>query len=316
MFFKKDKPENTDSKPLEVEKEQDTLFESYTNSEDDKPTVDINAIRNSLSSLDGASADINSSIVELSSRNAEQSEDISSASEMLKDFNNHMEDLANNIVNVQIKVFDTEKTSSEGLSAIKELDESLTELQSAFSVSNSTVTDLVEKLESVNVITDSISQIATQTNLLALNAAIEAARAGEAGRGFSVVAGEVRKLAENSKVAVQNITKILEEIKIDILNTSEAINNGNVALTAQSNSIEKSQGAFNNIKSSIDEAKEEIDSCILNLSTTSEKKNMIVNKVEAISKIAEENSALSQEIAAASETTVSVIEDITSQLNK
>jgi len=73
----------------------------------------------------------------------------------------------------------------------------------------------------IQVLTESILQITTQTNLLALNAAIEAARAGEAGRGFSVVADEIRKLAEESKTAVSEIQKITEKVMGSVQNLSE-----------------------------------------------------------------------------------------------
>lgn len=276
---------------------------------------DLENLKLNAKSIETSSVNISSSINEIVTRNLTQNNDISSASDMLSNFNNHMEDLAFNIVNVQIKVGDTDHIATDGLKKIDELDNSINKLQGAFDISNSTVNALVSKLESVNLITDSISQIASQTNLLALNAAIEAARAGDAGKGFSVVAGEVRKLAENSKIAVQNITKILEEIKIDILNTSDAINNGNVALDAQYDTIEKTKNAFTEIKSAIDETSKEIDQCIVNLHTTSEKNHIVVEKVKDISAIAEENSSFSKEIANHIRTQHSAINEMTKNID-
>lgn len=76
-------------------------------------------------------------------------------------------------------------------------------------------------VEQINVLSDSIMQITSQTNLLALNAAIEAARAGEAGRGFSVVADEIRKLAEQSKDTVVEIKKITNKVTGSVQNLSD-----------------------------------------------------------------------------------------------
>lgn len=292
------------------------IFKNNKKTEDDMPqisqvdtNINNNVINNNLNSnkineLKNGSTKINNSIKEISatasslvSSTESQSSELRSAKNMLSDFSSNMEDLAINITNVHIKVLDTDHLADTGLNTIGHLDSSLTELQDAFTVSTSTVNALVSKLESVNSITDSISQIAAQTNLLSLNAAIEAARAGEAGKGFSVVAGEVRKLAENSKLAVQSITSILDEIKIDILKASNAMNSGNSALTTQYNSLEEAKSSFSDIKSSIEEATDEINTCIVHLTTASEAKDNVITSVDSISNLFLEHEALSQEIA-------------------
>ncbi len=301
-----------------IEKDNKNKFEENSTNvihmEQSNDTIEISEeiakLKESMKFLSNASSEISSSAKEIASCNMSQSTDLNSTSDMLKDFHSDMEELAYNVTNVQIKVMDTDKMADNGLETMQELDSSLNELHEAFDISTSTVNDLVSKLESVNLITDSISQIASQTNLLALNAAIEAARAGEAGKGFSVVAGEVRKLAENSKNAVQNITKILEEIKVDILNTSSAMSSGNNAIETQHNTILETKDTFSKIKEAIDESAKEIDMSIANLTQASDKKDKIIASINDLSTLSEENSSLSQEMVSTIENQDSSIKDM------
>ncbi|MBK1813917.1 chemotaxis protein [Clostridium sp. YIM B02505] len=260
--------------------------------------------------------DVTNSISNLTTSTESINDELHTADGMLRGFNESMESLAMNINNVHISVLDTDELADKGIVTINSLDSSLKELQQAFQVSYSTVNELVSKLESVNMITDSISQIASQTNLLALNAAIEAARAGEAGKGFSVVAGEVRKLAENSKQAVQSITKILDEIKVEILNASSAMNGGNTAIVAQHDTIVETKDTFTNIKNSIDGATSEINDCLVNLVATAEQKDNLINFIGNVTTLSKENSALVDEIAVTLNEQVGSLSDFTDSVKK
>ncbi len=264
----------------------------------------------SSSNISTAIHDVNSSLSALTSASLTQAEEINNARNILETFNNRMEQLAYNITNVQITVLDTDKVADEGLNTFTDLDHSLNALQQAFKTVSSTVNSLVSKLESVNTITDSISQIASQTNLLSLNAAIEAARAGEAGKGFSVVAGEVRKLAENSKQSVESITKILDDIKTDILDASKAMEAGGVAVDNQQKTLQSTKGSFTNIKASINESVKEIDSCIENLTTASSEKDDVLSIMEKVTTLSQEHSAVSEEIAANMDLQTRNLEDL------
>ena len=279
-----------ENKPNEIENMQRDL------------TNKINFLKDKADIMDNSIVDIASSASSLTSHCESQNREISNAQNILSSFSSDMENLAINITNVHIKVLDNDKLADTGLNTIDHLDTSLNYLEDAFTVSTSTVNALVSKLESVNSITDSISQIANQTNLLSLNAAIEAARAGEAGKGFSVVAVEVKKLAENSKLAVQSITNILEEIKIDILKASNAMNSGNSALSTQHNSLEEAKHSFVEIKTSIEGTSEEINTCIENLTNASESKDTVISSVDNISILIQEHQALSKEVASGIDT--------------
>ncbi|MGG2112213.1 methyl-accepting chemotaxis protein [Lysinibacillus pakistanensis] len=132
------------------------------------------------------------------------------------------------------------------------------------------IADLTKKLskqsEAIGQITKVITAITEQTNLLALNAAIEAARAGEHGKGFAVVADEVRKLAEESKQSASQIVAITNEIQLDTRNVEDAIMEGLASVQDGVAKIYEAGDAFEAISSSVQDFTDQIE----NISATSE----------------------------------------------
>ncbi|PRR83027.1 methyl-accepting chemotaxis protein [Clostridium vincentii] len=314
LFTKKSIKENIETEslhPVYTKNIQDTQGLKLS----DGIIDEINSLQTNSNSITLSINEVSQSVNTLSNATVKQSQEIDTAATILKDFSESMEKLAYNVTNVQIQMFDTDDLSNDGLAKIEKLDSSLSDLQSAFTISSSTVNELVSKLESVNSITDSINQIASLTNLLSLNAAIEAARAGEAGKGFSVVAGEVRKLADNSKQAVQSIAKILDEIKKDIINASNAMNSGTTAINIQQATLAETKTSFMSIKTAIDVTTTEVNDAIENLAMAAAQKDEVLNAVETANSISQEHTALAEEIAATMDVQASSIEEFNDTLS-
>lgn len=167
-------------------------------------------------------------------------------------------------------------------------------------------------VEDVRVMAESIAGIASQTNLLALNAAIEAARAGEAGKGFAVVADEVRKLAEQSSGAVKNIQGMVNQVQEAFNNISQ---NAREMLDFMENSVQtdyrllvETGEKYETDAEFISRISEEIASAAQTMADTT---SQVSNAIQSVAATAEESAASSQEIMSNIRDTSSAISQIT-----
>lgn len=162
---------------------------------------------------------------------------------------------------------------------------------------NSTLLKLLDKVKEVGSIVKVIEDIADQTNLLALNASIEAARAGTAGRGFSVVSEEIRKLAENTKESLEHFKVFTEEIEADSAKSLESLNQTNKIMyqipevsDTIKRSVEDNYNAVNFIKEDMDSfvasfeeissSTDEITSAMNNLSAETEEIANVIDRLD------------------------------------
>lgn len=195
------------------------------------------------------------------------------------------------------------QSSNTQLSALME---AINTISSSFGNVSRKIQGLGIKISEINKITDVINSIAEETNLLSLNASIEAARAGDAGRGFSVVAEEIRKLAEQSKRSSNDINRLIQDISKETTIVVSTTNEVNYDLKQQTNVVEISVDNFKKIIQAINTILPQIEAINSTVEEINNEKDKIVETIQSTASISEENSASSEEIAASTqEVTVS-----------
>lgn len=209
------------------------------------------------------------------------------------------------------------QSSVEVLTLTNEGSQLMTSSNSQMEKIDSIVQNAVEKVKKLDAQAQEISKlvvvikdIADQTNLLALNAAIEAARAGEHGKGFAVVADEVRKLAEQVAFSVNDITSIVTNIQQDFDVVTNSLEDGYQEVKEGTNQIKATTETFNTISHSINDIVESVQLISTNLSKVTEDGHKMNNSIQEIAAVAEESAAGVEQTTATTEETSSSMENM------
>jgi methyl-accepting chemotaxis protein len=275
----------------------------------DLDAQNLSAVSEEMNSSSNAVA---TAIQEVTKGATTQAEALTAITEGLNDFSGNLEHIIKDMQVVDESSNHIMKLSGDSTEKVQHLAQSVTDTNQLFKNFEINIIELDKNISKINEITNLINAISDQTNLLALNAAIEAARAGEAGRGFSVVADEIRKLAEQSKNSSENIASLITAISSEnglMITKAQEVSR---EFANQTTVIDTTLVSFNDIASAIKQTIPQIGNINTAAENINTQKNNIVTQVENIAAISQQTAASSEEINASSEELSSASEEVAS----
>ena len=248
-----------------------------------------------------ASDEVARTIEQIAQGASDQARDTEKGAVSITDLGNIVEENERHINRLNKSTENVNKLKDEGFGILNGLVEQTNKNNQSSREVKEVIVTTNESAEKIVTASEMIKNISNQTNLLALNAAIEAARAGEAGRGFSVVADEIRKLAEESNRFTEEISTVISELTGKTSNAVKTMEELEGIVNSQSKSVEMTSAKFEGISEAIEDMKSAISMVNESEKEMSAKKDEIISIIENLSAISEENAAGTEEASASVE---------------
>lgn len=257
-----------------------------------------------------ASEYISTTIQELAVGSDQQVESVENSRTVIKGMTEFAGRISSNAEKAAATADQTAKMSLEGTKAIDKVSAQMQSINETVVSLSEAFKHLTERSNEIGNITEVITSIAEQTNLLALNAAIEAARAGEQGKGFAVVADEVRKLAEQSAKSAEQITRLITIIQNDTKQTMNSVISATGEVKEGLVVVHEAGGAFQKIENSITEVVTQINDVTNLVKNLTAGTSEIETAISGVKEVAETAAGSTQTVSAATQEQLASMEEI------
>ena len=242
----------------------------------------------------------------------EQSQSVSTATEITDQISTAIRQVAENANAVSTGSASAADAAKKGSQTVEVTLSGMQTIKTKVGAASAKIEEMGQRSQEIGAIVETIEDIASQTNLLALNAAIEAARAGEQGKGFAVVADEVRKLAERSSLATKEIGSLIKGIQNTVAEAVQAMEESSTEVKQGVENANLAGKALTDILAATDAVNKQAalaSEATGRMETASQE---LVTAVDAVSQIVEQNTAATEEMAATSNEVAQSIEHISS----
>jgi methyl-accepting chemotaxis protein len=240
----------------------------------------------------------------------EQSKAAATTSQLTNQIGEAVRQVAGNADAVTKDSANAAKAAREGSKTVEATIEGMRNIKAKVGLSAQKVQEMGQRSDQIGMIVETIDDIASQTNLLALNAAIEAARAGEHGKGFAVVADEVRKLAERSSSATKEINGLIRGIQKTVAEAVQAMSEGAVEVESGVTLANEAGQSLNNILDAAEAVFNQADQAAKAAARMGALADQMVAAADTVSSIIEENTASTEQMSANSVEVTQAIENI------
>ncbi len=240
----------------------------------------------------------------------DQASSISRAATLTASITTAIETVSGNAQRGAARSAEAADTARNGSARVQENSDGLVRVQAQVADTADKVRAMGERSAQIGAILVTIDEIASQTNLLALNAAIEAARAGEHGRGFAVVADEVRKLAERSSQATREIAGLIREIRATVDQATRSMGDTTAEVATVSERARSNIDALNAILAAADDVHHQVQQIAEAALEITHSAGQLAETMESVSAVVEENTATTEEMNASAQEVTEAVSNI------